>query len=132
MKMPTLLIGQFVLLAACWLALRADGQGRVETVLHSFVTGSHDGNDLACALILGTNGYFYGTTESGAGNTSEGTVFEMTPQGQFTILHSFGDGTVTKFTIKPSARLPGDLIVVPGHGASNCPVNVHTVEASCR
>jgi uncharacterized repeat protein (TIGR03803 family) len=39
-------------------------------------------------LIQGPNGNFYGTTRIG-GTYGQGTVFEVTPAGQLTILHSF-------------------------------------------
>ncbi len=43
------------------------------------------------ALLLATNGYFYGTTEDG-GTNDLGTVFKMDTSGNVTIVHSF-DGT---------------------------------------
>ncbi len=43
------------------------------------------------ALVLGNDGFFYGTTKAG-GIYGYGTVFQMTPAGVFTTLHSF-DGT---------------------------------------
>jgi uncharacterized repeat protein (TIGR03803 family) len=56
-------------------------------------TGWHcpDGAGPKAALIQGRNGYFYGTTTSD-GQFGCGTVFRMTPEGQFTTLASF-DGT---------------------------------------
>jgi uncharacterized repeat protein (TIGR03803 family) len=61
------------------------------TTLHSF-----DGNDGAnphAGLVLATNGKFYGTTGSGGTSTNCyggcGTVFEITPTGTLTALHSF-------------------------------------------
>jgi uncharacterized repeat protein (TIGR03803 family) len=39
-------------------------------------------------LIQGTDGNFYGTTANG-GTYNEGTVFQMTPVGRLTTLHSF-------------------------------------------
>ena len=61
------------------------------TVLHSF-----DATDGATptALVLSTDGNFYGATISGGANI-DGTLFEITAQGIFTILHDFNgtDGT---------------------------------------
>jgi uncharacterized repeat protein (TIGR03803 family) len=48
----------------------------VETVLHSF-TGGGDGESPAAGLIQGSDGSFYGTTESG-GTSIAGTVFKLT------------------------------------------------------
>jgi uncharacterized repeat protein (TIGR03803 family) len=54
-----------------------------------------DGWQPNAALALGPNGNFYGTTTVGGGNLGAcegpacGTVFEITPSGQLTTLHSF-------------------------------------------
>jgi uncharacterized repeat protein (TIGR03803 family) len=65
------------------------------TTLHGF--SGPDGSYPASALIQATSGNFYGTTELGGSSTvcagggapGCGTVFEITPSGTFTILHSF-------------------------------------------
>jgi uncharacterized repeat protein (TIGR03803 family) len=54
----------------------------------SGITGPYPGADPAGNLVLGVNGNFYGTTESG-GASNNGTLFEMTPTGGFTNLISF-------------------------------------------
>lgn len=54
-----------------------------------------DGLSPGSALVLGPNGNFYGTTDVGGANCLShagsgcGTVFEMTPTGKLTTLHSF-------------------------------------------
>jgi uncharacterized repeat protein (TIGR03803 family) len=40
------------------------------------------------ALVLATNGNFYGTTQTG-GTNSGGTVFELTPSGKLTTIYNF-------------------------------------------
>jgi uncharacterized repeat protein (TIGR03803 family) len=52
-------------------------------------------------LVEGSAGNFYGTTTFGGTNGENGTVFQMTPSGTLTLLHSFGgsDGSL------PSAGL---------------------------
>ena len=55
--------------------------------LYAF-TGAGDGGDPHGTLVQGANGDFYGTTESGGGN-SDGTVFRVTPAGSLTTLYSF-------------------------------------------
>jgi len=61
------------------------------TTLHSF--DGADGSEASGALVQATNGNFYGTTEQG--RVSDrciggcGTVFEITPAGTLTTLHSF-------------------------------------------
>ncbi|MDN5865337.1 MAG: fibronectin type III domain-containing protein, partial [Gammaproteobacteria bacterium] len=57
------------------------------TVLHSF-TGEADGSRPSAALLLASDGNFYGTTDGG-GATGDGTVFKITPDGTLTTLHSF-------------------------------------------
>ncbi len=60
------------------------------TWLHSFClqTGCADGSNPQ-ALILGTDGNFYGTTKFGGANSGTGTVFQITSTGQLTTLHTF-------------------------------------------
>src|SRR5258708_31269225 len=54
-------------------------------VLHGFdATGGASPN----ALVLATDGNFYDTTISGGANI-DGTVFQITPQGTLTTLHTF-------------------------------------------
>jgi uncharacterized repeat protein (TIGR03803 family) len=63
------------------------------TVLYSFA-GGYDGGHPLAALVLGTDGNFYGTT-SITGAFNAGTAFRITLQGRLTILHAFSgtDGT---------------------------------------
>jgi uncharacterized repeat protein (TIGR03803 family) len=65
-----------------------------ESILYSFtgsggVAGSTDGKDPQAGLILGSNGNFYGTTAAGGVGGIAGTVFEVSPAGVETVLHSF-------------------------------------------
>ncbi|MGA2660465.1 MAG: choice-of-anchor tandem repeat GloVer-containing protein [Verrucomicrobiota bacterium] len=64
--------------------LSADG--RVFKTLYSF-TGAADGANPSAALAQGGDGNFYGTAyNGGAGNS--GTLFQITPAGDFTLLAS--------------------------------------------
>jgi uncharacterized protein (TIGR03437 family) len=72
----------------------------VLTTLHSFSVT--DGANPATGLVQGADGNFYGTSpDGGSGNCQGpynngcGTIFKITPQGTFTLLHSFNivDGT---------------------------------------
>jgi uncharacterized repeat protein (TIGR03803 family) len=60
------------------------------TTLYSFCSesGCTDGYRLYAGLVQATNGNFYGTTLYGGAN-GQGTVFEITPAGKLTTLHSF-------------------------------------------
>ena len=59
-------------------------------MLYSFCAQSKctDGSAPYAGLVLGRDGNFYGTTESGGAN-GEGTVFKITPRGALTTVHSF-------------------------------------------
>ncbi len=48
--------------------------------------------DLRAPVIQASNGNFYGTSYEGGGDTNAGTVFEFTPAGVVTTLHSFVGG----------------------------------------
>jgi uncharacterized repeat protein (TIGR03803 family) len=63
----------------------------VVTLLHSFLA-STDGEHPESALVQGTDGNFYGTTTLG-GASDYGTVFQITPGGDFTLLHTFPKAT---------------------------------------
>jgi uncharacterized repeat protein (TIGR03803 family) len=60
------------------------------TTLYNFCAQAEcaDGADSRGGLVQGTDGNFYGTTYTG-GADNYGTVFEITPAGSLTTLHSF-------------------------------------------
>ena len=69
------------------------------TQLHSFGADEFDGDGPTGGLVEGRDGNFYGVTASGGVNTCPeipngvgncGTAFRMTPEGNVTLLHSFG------------------------------------------
>jgi uncharacterized repeat protein (TIGR03803 family) len=60
-----------------------------ETVLYLFSASTLDGA-LPSGLIQGSDGNFYGTTSEG-GRFDGGEVFQITPAGVLTVLHSFPD-----------------------------------------
>jgi uncharacterized repeat protein (TIGR03803 family)/YD repeat-containing protein len=56
-------------------------------VLHSF-TGDANHPNLNSALVQASDGNFYGLTyDGGASNT--GSIYRLTPQGEYTLMHSF-------------------------------------------
>lgn len=65
----------------------------VLTTVYSFCAEVNcaDGSFPFSALALGRDGNFYGTTQNG-GTGGLGTVFKISPNGAFTVIHSF-DGT---------------------------------------
>jgi uncharacterized repeat protein (TIGR03803 family) len=68
-----------------------------ETTLYSFA-GFPDGYYPAAGLVQGSDGNFYGTTEGGGLGSGLGTVFRISPNGNYSNLHSFGNA--------PDGRLP--------------------------
>lgn len=61
-----------------------------ETILYNFGRGGGGARPEA-GLVLDAEGNLYGTTFQG-GDHSGGTVFQLTPSGQETVLYSFGAG----------------------------------------
>ena len=81
------------------------------TTLHSFCSQPNcaDGETPFAGLTKGANGNFYGTTMRG-GASNAGTVFQVTPTGNLTTLHSFcsqsgcADGAEPGVTLVPGAN----------------------------
>ena len=65
----------------------------VETVLHAFPQpeGISSDGETPNALVLASDGDFYGTTQTG-GTAGVGTVFKITPSGDEKVLHTFTAG----------------------------------------
>ncbi len=74
------------MLAALWLCGSASLPAQTFTTLHSF--DGTDGRLSFAGLVQATNGNLYGTTYYGGAKDS-GEVFEITPGGMLTTLHSF-------------------------------------------
>jgi len=71
--------------------INPDGKGY--TILYSFTNTATSGANPYAALVKGADGNFYGTTYSG-GSANLGTVFKITPTGEFTQLYSFKGRTM--------------------------------------
>ncbi|HTU42208.1 MAG TPA: choice-of-anchor tandem repeat GloVer-containing protein [Candidatus Aquilonibacter sp.] len=73
----------------CGTIFQMTGRGQLST-LYSFCAkpGCMDGSYPYSAPVEATNGMFYGTTFQG-GLTGDGTVFEVSAKGAYTMLHSF-------------------------------------------
>ena len=65
------------------------GHDGTETLLHAFAGAPSDGSTPEGALLLASDGNFYGTTSSG-GTFDKGTVFRISPAGDYSLLYSFG------------------------------------------
>jgi len=79
------------LLSLLVLATAQPGRAQTQTVLYSF-TGGADGGYPYAGLLRDSKGSLYGTTEGG-GSSYDGTVFEVTPDGEEKVLYSFAWGT---------------------------------------
>ena len=63
------------------------------TIVYSFGSSSNDGTGPFAGLVQGSDSNFYGTTQYGGGNgggNGYGTVFRISPGGNYTSLYSFG------------------------------------------
>jgi uncharacterized repeat protein (TIGR03803 family) len=58
------------------------------TTLYNFANTSQQGCEPSDGLVIGSDGDFYGTAESG-GTANYGTIFKMTPAGKLTVLYNF-------------------------------------------
>ena len=61
------------------------------SIIHQFA-GKADGFGPNGPLMIDTDGNLYGTTQSGGGTAARpgyGTLFRVTPAGQFTVIHTF-------------------------------------------
>jgi uncharacterized repeat protein (TIGR03803 family) len=72
---------------SCGLVFKLDPAGN-KTVLHNFTEEEVQPALSASRLLLDPAGNLYGTTLYG-GSLSDGTVFEVSRQGVYTMLHSF-------------------------------------------
>lgn len=91
----------------CGTVFEVTPAGRLIT-LYSFcsLTNCADGSVPLGSLVQGVNGNFYGTTISGGVHCANcGTVFEITPAGRLTTLHSFCNPQVCKDGFQPQAGL---------------------------
>jgi len=85
--------------------------GGVVTILHSFdYNPLFPLGDRANALLQGADGNFYGTTTFGGPGiinpeAGDGVIFKITPAGVYTVLHSFGDGSISGDGATPSGKL---------------------------
>ena len=63
--------------------------------MHSFAGGTTDGEYPLAGVIVDRTGNIYGNTETG-GASNVGTVYKISANGTFTLLHSF-DGSDGKY-----------------------------------
>jgi uncharacterized repeat protein (TIGR03803 family) len=84
------------------------------TIIYSFGINNSDGTnydglDPQAGVVQGTDGNFYGTTTYG-GAYGQGTVFQLTPGGVLTTLHSFTKLDPNYYTNADGAEPSGELV----------------------
>ena len=99
--------------------------GATLTTIYSFCsqTNCTDGSQPDAALVQGSDGNFYGTTQYGGANCKSysgcGTIFELTPVGKLTTLHTF-DGADGYFPYAPLVQdTNGELYGTTWFGGAN-------------
>jgi len=101
---------------------KVDPAGPTVTTLHVFTGTADDGANPGSGVILGADGFLYGTTESGGANTNFGTVFRIGTDGNdYSTVHSFdwAGGEIPTGTVMQAAdgRLYGTTQLGGAHGA---------------
>jgi uncharacterized repeat protein (TIGR03803 family) len=94
-----------------------------ETVLYSF-DGGADGYDPNAGVTLDpTSGYLYGTTTFGGSNSCRngcGVLYELAPDGTYTVLHTFNVSTDGEWPVGTLVRdRKGNLFGVAGGSGPN-------------
>ena len=91
------------------------------TLLHDF-HALDDGEQPATRMVQTADGTYYGTTSSG-GSHSQGTIFKITPAGQFQTVYNFGDipndgnGPWGPLTVGPDGAIYGTTTGGGAHSA---------------
>jgi uncharacterized repeat protein (TIGR03803 family) len=105
-----------------------------EAVLHSFPSGSGDGEYPWTAGLLNVGGTLYGTTHEGGtygyGSDTYGTVFSITPSGKETVLHSFGGSGDGRYPKAPLIDVKGKLYGTTTSGGANGEGTVFAITTS--
>src|ERR1043166_8432983 len=81
------------LLAILLRSLPPVAEAQIVANLHLFSAGATNGDRPNAGLIQGSDGNFYGTTQFG-GSATVGTVFRISPSGEYTNLYSFGSTAI--------------------------------------
>jgi uncharacterized repeat protein (TIGR03803 family) len=85
-----------------------------ETVLFNF-TGGADGAYPTTGVVLDAAGNLYGTNSFG-GSLGGGVLFELSPAGEFTVLHNFGGGSAGDEAVGVVLDGAGNLFGATGFG----------------
>jgi uncharacterized repeat protein (TIGR03803 family) len=104
-------------------------RGQLETI-HKFAIDGSEGWRPVAPLVQGVDGYMYGTTSAGAGDSPNGTIFRVNGNGKFEILHKFAstEGSGSMFPLVESAD--GVFIGVQSTGGTSGRGLIYRVDAS--
>lgn len=104
-----------------------------ETVVYQFGTIPDDGYTALSALIQGPDGALYGTTSNGGAYGGGGTVFRLTLDGSYQVLHSFGGAPGEGDTLTSALVLgnDGDFYGVTSSGGVNHCVQIPRDGGNC-
>jgi uncharacterized repeat protein (TIGR03803 family) len=131
---------QYCIGYGCGTVFEVTPAGKLTTIYNFCSQKNCADGAMPSALVLGANGNFYGTTNSGGANNVDicggggcGTFFEISPAGKLTTLHSFcaqqncADGTA--FTLVQATN--GNFYGAGGGGNQNgdagCPTGCGTI-----
>jgi uncharacterized repeat protein (TIGR03803 family) len=91
-----------------------------ETILHTFPDGAGDGRYPWSGVAFDANGNLYGATPSGGHPDDAGTIFELSKDGTYTVLHRFtnydGTGPNGQVFVDPKGHLYGTTFLGGTHG----------------
>jgi uncharacterized repeat protein (TIGR03803 family) len=74
----------------CGFVFKVSLPAGVVSTLYNFKGGTSDGAYPHAGVVQGSDGNFYGATESGGYGGNSGVIFKITPSGQETIFFEFG------------------------------------------
>lgn len=99
-------------------------------LLHSFAADGVDGTTPWGALLQASNGRFYGTTSGGGplpsvcnGGAGCGTLFEITEDGRYQVVHQFTTGPGGQYPIESLYEAEDGRLYGAAYGDSNLPTD---------
>ena len=87
-----------------FLATYAGAQSATINTLYSLSSSTNDGSTPYSNLVEGPDGSFYGTTAHDGAN-GNGTIFRITPKGEYSVIYAFQGGVGGQFA--ESGVIPG-------------------------
>lgn len=114
-----------LLLFVLLLAVSAGAQSHRESTFVSFPSISNGPVLPSGGLIIDATGHLYGSAQGGVNNL--GAIFEITPQGSVSVLHSFNGGDGSYPEVNPIRDAAGNLYGTTSQGGANADCSCGTV-----